>query len=120
MNAYRGDVFAAAYVIGNDEVEELAPPLFGSPDVVFAQIRDAVGNRAMVAGGEGVTPHAAVIETLLNLQLDEAQLSLEFSTPAAIVAEVQHAIRSTGPSDLDSLEPQYLRPSDAKLPAQPR
>ena len=54
---------------------------------------------------------------LLDLKVDEAQMSLDAPTSDAIVAEVQHAIRTTGPSDLDSLEPLYLRPSDAKLPS---
>ncbi len=46
-------------------------------------------------------------------------MSLEDATAAAILAEVQHTMRAIGPADLDSLEPQYLRPSDAKLPARP-
>ncbi len=119
MNAYRGDVFAAAYLIGEGSVEELAPALFGPPQVVFNQIRDAVGGRPVVAGGEGVRPHAAVIEAALDLQVNEVQMSLDTSTPEAIVAEVQYTIRTTGPADLESLEPQYLRPSDAKLPGRP-
>ena len=117
MNAYRGDVFAAAYLIEPDGVEELAPALFGSPEVVFGQIRDAVAGRPMAVGGEGVRPNAAVIEGTLGLKVDEAVMSLDASPADAIVADVQYAIRTAGPSDLDSLEPQYLRPSDAKLPS---
>lgn len=116
MNAYRGDVFAAAYLIENGEVEELAPALFGAPEVVFTQIRDAVGTRPIAVGGEGVRPHAAVIEALLGLTVDEAQMRLDTAPAEAIVAEVQYVFRSAGPADLDSLEPQYLRPTDAKLP----
>jgi tRNA threonylcarbamoyladenosine biosynthesis protein TsaB len=116
MNAYRGDVFAAAYLIEDGGVQELAPALFGSPDVVFGEIRDAVGHHLVALGGEGVRPHAAVLEAVLGVKADETQMSLEVSTADAIVAEVQYVMRTTGPADLDSLEPQYLRPSDAKLP----
>jgi tRNA threonylcarbamoyladenosine biosynthesis protein TsaB len=119
MNAYRGDVFAAAYLIGGGEVEELAPALFGPPEQVFGRIRELVGGRPIVVGGEGVRPHASVIEAALGVKLDEAQMSLVVSTPEAIVAEVQDTLRTAGPADLDSLEPQYLRPSDAKLPDRP-
>jgi tRNA threonylcarbamoyladenosine biosynthesis protein TsaB len=119
MNAYRGDVFAAAYVISNGAVEELVPPLFGPSASAFGQIRDAVQGRPMAVGGEGVRPHAATIEALLGVQVDEAQMSLEVATAAAILAEVQHRMRAIGPANLDSLEPQYLRPSDAKLPNRP-
>jgi tRNA threonylcarbamoyladenosine biosynthesis protein TsaB len=116
MNAYRGDVFAAAYLIGDGGVQELAPALFGSPAVVFGRLRDAIAGRPVALGGEGVRPHAAVLEVVFGEKVDEAQMSLEVSTPDAIVAEVQYVMRTTGPADLDSLEPEYLRPSDAKLP----
>jgi hypothetical protein len=43
-------------------------------------------------------------------------MSGQVSTADAIVEEVKHVMRTTGPADLDSLEPQYLRPSDAQLP----
>ena len=117
MNAYRGDVFAAAYII-DDDVQELAPALFGPAEHVFGQIREAVAERPIAVAGEGVRPHAAVIEAAFGVTVDEAEI-LDLSTPDAIVAEVKHVIRTTGPADLDSLEPQYLRPSDAKLPDRP-
>jgi tRNA threonylcarbamoyladenosine biosynthesis protein TsaB len=119
MNAYRGDVFAAAYLIGEDGVEELTPALFGPPQTVFDQIREAVGARPSIVCGEGVRPHAPAIEAALGLTVDEAQMSVDTPTAAAIVAEVQYVNRTVGPADLDSLEPQYLRPSDAKLPGRP-
>jgi tRNA threonylcarbamoyladenosine biosynthesis protein TsaB len=116
MNAYRGDVFAAAYLIRDGHVDELVPALFGAPEVVFTQIRDAVGSRPVAVRGEGVRPHAAVIEARLGLVVGEAQMGLGIAPAEAIVSEVQYVVRSAGPADLDSLEPQYLRPSDAKLP----
>jgi tRNA threonylcarbamoyladenosine biosynthesis protein TsaB len=119
MNAYRGDVFAAAYLIGDDGVEELAPALFGPPKVVFGEIRRAAAGRAVAVGGEGVRPNAAVIEAELDLEIDQAQMNLDVSPSDAIVAEVRYVIGTSGPAHLDSLEPQYLRPSDAKLPDRP-
>ena len=118
MNAYRGDVFAAAYIIEDGDVEELAPALFGPPERVLTQIREAVAGRPIAVGGEGVRPHASVIQATLGVKVDGADI-LDASTPDAIVAEVQYAFRTTGPADLDALEPQYLRPSDAKLPDRP-
>ena len=118
MNAYRGDVFAAAYIIDDAGVEELAAPSFGPPERVLGQIRDVVRGRPVAVGGEGVRPHASVIEAVLGVKADEAP-GPDAATPEAIVAEVQHVTRTTGPADLDSLEPQYLRPTDAKLPSEP-
>jgi tRNA threonylcarbamoyladenosine biosynthesis protein TsaB len=119
MNAYRGDVFTAAYLIRGGGIEELTPALFGPPEQVFGRVREVVGGRPVMVGGEGVRPHATVIQTALGVGVDEAQMSLDVSTPEAIVAEVLHAFRTAGPADLESLEPQYLRPSDAKLPDRP-
>ena len=63
--------------------------------------------------------HAALIEAALDLKVDQVQMNLSAATPEAIVAEVRYTMRTTGPANLDSLEPQYLRPSDAKLPDRP-
>jgi tRNA threonylcarbamoyladenosine biosynthesis protein TsaB len=119
MNGYRGDVFAAAYLIGEAGVEELSAPLFGPPELVFGQIRDLLAGRPVSVSGEGVGPHGELIEAMLGVKLDQAQRSMQAPTPDAIAAEVRHKFRTDGPSDLDSLEPNYLRPSDAKLPDQP-
>jgi tRNA threonylcarbamoyladenosine biosynthesis protein TsaB len=99
MNAYRGDVFAAAYIIGDAGVEELVPASFGPPERVFGQIRDAVRGNPVVVGGEGAQPHASVIEATLAVKADEVEPRPDAAT-----------------ADVDSLEPQYLRPTDAKLP----
>jgi tRNA threonylcarbamoyladenosine biosynthesis protein TsaB len=91
MKAYRGDVFAAAYVIDEGAVEEVVAPCFGAPDEVLARVRESVGARSLV------------------FRRDPA-------TPEALLEEVRHVHRSEGPADLARLEPAYLRPSDAELP----
>ncbi|MGB5695399.1 MAG: tRNA (adenosine(37)-N6)-threonylcarbamoyltransferase complex dimerization subunit type 1 TsaB [Polyangiales bacterium] len=116
MTAYRGDVFAAAYLVGDLGVEELTTPLFGSPEHVFGRVREAIGDRPLALGGEGVGPHAAILEAVLGPRAGNLDRSLNASTPGALVAEVRHVMRTTGPAHLDSLEPCYLRASDAKLP----
>lgn len=118
MNGYRGDVFAAAYIIGDATVEELEAPIFGPPSLVFDRIRQRLGDRPLYLGGEGVRPHAELIRAALGVELDDAQMDLHAPTPAAIAAEVRYRFCIDGPSDLDSLEPNYLRPSDARLPEQ--
>jgi hypothetical protein len=40
-------------------------------------------------------------------------------TPEALAAEMISALDDQGPADLAALEPQYLRASDARLPARP-
>lgn len=116
LNAYRGEVFGAAYTLDEGSLHEVVAPSFGPPAVVFDRIGQAVGTRAILAGGEGARDHADVLRSVLGIEIAGAESSVEATTPGALVAEVQDVMRRTGPSDLDSLEPQYLRPSDAKLP----
>lgn len=116
MNAYRGDLFAAAYVLGAGVDEELVPPIFGPPEQVLRRIRDTVGKRPVAVCGEGAKTQAAAVQALLGVTADDQTEPIEAPSAAAIVAEVEHVMRVRGPDDLASLEPQYLRPSDAKLP----
>lgn len=94
MDAYRGDIFAAAYVLEDGALREICAPSFGRPDEVLERIRAVAGERPICT--------------------DVASASAE-----AIVEETRHVMRVDGPADLALLEPQYLRPSDAKLPDQP-
>jgi tRNA threonylcarbamoyladenosine biosynthesis protein TsaB len=120
MNAYRGDVFAAAYLIEEEVVDELVPALFGPPAEVFGRIRASVGDRAIAVCGEGARRDLDALESELGIARSEIAIGVESATPDALVAEVQHVMRTKGPSDLETLEPQYLRPSDAKLPERSR
>ena len=118
MNAYRGDVFAAAYRFRDGVVEEISAPQFGPPERVFARIGALLDGNRIALGGEGVEPHAAAAQKAFGVAFDESARGPEAPSPQAIAAEVREVYRTAGPSDLDSLEPQYLRPSDAKLPTQ--
>jgi len=116
MNAYRGDLFAAAYILGGDIDEELMPPIFGPPEDVLQRVRDAAGNRSIAVCGEGAMTQAAAVEAFLGVTADDRTEPVEAPSASAIAAEIEHVMRGRGPDDLASLEPQYLRPSDAKLP----
>lgn len=94
MSSYRGEVFAAAYLIDDVSVTELVRPSLGDREELLPRVLAAVDKRPSVVRTEGATPEA-------------------------LLDEVLHVHRSEGPSDLARLEPAYLRPSDAQLPKQP-
>ena len=68
MNAYRGEVFAAAYRIGEEELEVLAQPSFGPPTEVLGAIRDTVGEASVGFCGEGVDAHRETVENFFSLR----------------------------------------------------
>ena len=116
MNAYRGDLFAAAYWLAKGDERELLSPIFGPPEAVFARIRDAIGARPIAFCGDGARTHAAAVEAFFGANLGDGQEAPEAPQASAIAREVEQVMRARGPDELASLEPQYLRPSDAKLP----
>ena len=118
MNAYRGDLFAAAYRMRSGSVDVLVEPFYGAPPDVFTSIRDAIGDAPVGFRGEGVEPHRSLIESTFGVAL-EADDSVAGPAPIALLDEVRLVSSTEGPADLASLEPSYLRPSDAQLPRQP-
>ncbi len=94
LSAYRGDIFTAAYAWRNGELTELVPPSHGAPESVLGAIdRTLTSGESVVRGTADPSLHAA-----------------------GLIAEVYEQFKHAGPSDLATLEPAYLRPSDAKLP----
>lgn len=93
IKAYRGDIFAAAYIVRHASLDEIVAPRSGNPAHVLQGVRDAVGDRPISVWREG-----------------------DVVTPEALAAEVCFVMEMQGPADLAALQPQYLRPSDAKLP----
>ena len=117
MNAYRGDLFAAAYAFDGEEAEELLGPTFGPPENVLDQVRRAVGDRLIEVCGEAAVTHADILPDALGAR--SAPTPVISPSPSALALEVELALRASGPADLAGLEPRYLRPSDAKLPNAP-
>ena len=117
--AYRGDVFAAAYIFGRECVDVLREPFFGAPEAVFDSIREAADGRRVAVRGQPVGAHRELLEEIFGPSLHRESLSAEPATPDALVDEVIDVIRTDGYADLATLEPSYLRASDAKLPKRP-
>lgn len=117
--AYRGDVFAAAYVFSGDGVDVLREPFFGTPESVFDSIRESADGRPVAVRGQPVSAHAELLKRIFGPALHPESLSSEPGTPDALVDEVSRVTRTDGHADLATLEPSYLRASDAKLPSRP-
>ncbi|MEM7137752.1 MAG: tRNA (adenosine(37)-N6)-threonylcarbamoyltransferase complex dimerization subunit type 1 TsaB [Myxococcota bacterium] len=115
MNAYRGDLFGGAFRFGGGSDEELVGSAFGSPKEVLSLLADAVVSEPVAFCGAGASSHLDALRRVFPGALFSSDIVVS-PAPRALVDEVSHVMRSSGPSDLASLEPTYLRPSDAKLP----
>ncbi|MEZ4287427.1 MAG: tRNA (adenosine(37)-N6)-threonylcarbamoyltransferase complex dimerization subunit type 1 TsaB [Polyangiales bacterium] len=117
LNAYRGDVFAAAYNVHDAVLTELCAPSHGPVDVIEGSISESLGDREFTLVGDAVRTHPAVFDSKNSLR----HLSdVEQSTAEALHHEVWAEFERRGPDDLLSLQAEYLRPSDAKLPSTPQ
>ena len=118
MDAYRGDVFAAAYAFSDGRIEQRLEPMFGDPSTVLGALRKVVGGEPVAVCGAGVRSHEPLIRDALPTVLVVAD-GFDYPSPGALAREVHMRFLDHGPDDLESLEPLYLRPSDAQLPKKP-
>lgn len=118
LNAYRGDVFAAAFTAERHALCELVAPSFGPPEEVLSRIREVVGTHEARFGGEAASPNQGVIERVFGRSSTAGSRRADTATPASLLTEVLQVYAAQGPADLARLEPQYLRSSDAKPPEQ--
>ncbi len=119
-DAQRGEVYASAYRFDGERPVELVAPFLASPDVAAAAVREATAGLALTLGGDGLVAHRAAL--LVGLGVAESAIAPEvlFVPRAAVLGtEALDELARRGPDDLGALEPLYVRPSDAKLPAKP-
>ena len=69
-----------------------------------------------VIAGSGVTRYGEAFTGALAGEVRRAPRYCDVPRAACLAHEARRELESRGPSDLRTLEPMYLRPSDAKLP----
>lgn len=106
VDAFQGEVFLAVYERTQDVLRERMPPAHGAPAVMRAHL-DAHPGAAIVGSGARRYPEVFV-----------ASLPSVYDAPRA--ALIAHAgllrLERHGPDDRATLEPIYVRASDAQLP----
>ncbi len=116
LNAYRGEVFAAAFTVDGCMMSELVAPIFGPPEEILSYIREQAGPREVRFGGQGAVRSRSAVERVFGKSSKGRLVYTEAATPEALLTEVLHVHEVHGPADLVRLEPNYLRAADAKLP----
>ncbi|MEM9188916.1 MAG: tRNA (adenosine(37)-N6)-threonylcarbamoyltransferase complex dimerization subunit type 1 TsaB [Myxococcota bacterium] len=119
IDAHKNEVFAAAYRVLDDEVEELVSPRHGAPGTLLEDVVKALGEsdpHHVWLAGNGLRRHPVPS----GLAAARVCPPRDDVPRAALLAELaRRRFDRDGPSDLVALEPLYLRASDAKLPKEP-
>jgi tRNA threonylcarbamoyladenosine biosynthesis protein TsaB len=117
LDAHKGEVYTAAYERDEaGELREVLAPFHAAPAAAADLIAAQTSGRLWLAGN-GLARYDSVV--LEHFGARAARLPPHSDVPraACLAHEAELAFRRHGPSDLARLEPLYLRPSDAKLPA---
>jgi tRNA threonylcarbamoyladenosine biosynthesis protein TsaB len=118
VHAHRGEVYAALYSRGPEGPEPLLDPWSALPGVAAERIREAAVDRRVTLVGDGVRRYGPEIGAIVA----GAVLSgpdLDAPSAVSVAFEGRRLFLARGPDDTAALEPLYVRPSDAKLPATP-
>lgn len=123
IDAFKNEVYAGVYGrLAEDELEERTALFHASPAEAAARVIERLDSTApVIACGDGLRRYASEIMPLLGAQTRIAVGESALDVPgAAIVARLAlRAFARSGPSDVATLEPAYVRGSDAKLPDRP-
>lgn len=117
LDAYRNEVYSALYQLGTDgRLVERLPPLNQTPEKAAERIGVVTGTCAVKLCGNGVRRYHEHFTRRLGSAVRWAEPLYDTPRASALAYEAMLAFEEHGCSDLISLEPLYLRPSDAQLP----
>ncbi len=106
VDANRGEVFVAVYERGPRGLIEHLAPTHGPPLEILSELGRFPG---LTLFGSGARRYAELLPPALPAIFDVPRASV-------VALEATERLESHGPDDRATLEPVYLRPSDAKLP----
>jgi tRNA threonylcarbamoyladenosine biosynthesis protein TsaB len=118
MDAGKSQVFAAVYERSGDVLRMLLPPHLTAPEDAARNVA-ALGLSDAMLCGSGARLHAAAMSPLLAQGVKLCARDVDMPQGRHVAQAGRLAWLAQGPSDLGTLEPTYLRGSDAKLPASP-
>jgi tRNA threonylcarbamoyladenosine biosynthesis protein TsaB len=117
LDAHKSEVYCAAYAQGADgELEERVAPFHAPPAAAAARLQQAAAGERLWIAGNGLARYGAGFSEGLGPNWQRAPRFCDVPRAACLAHEARRELACNGPSDLATLEPMYLRPSDAKLP----
>jgi tRNA threonylcarbamoyladenosine biosynthesis protein TsaB len=120
IDAFKGEVYGSLYERAGDGPRCLLEVFHAAPESAARMLKQALpagADRALHACGDGARRHAEALcgATGASLLPD----ACDRPRGRFVAADALFRLASEGPSDLATLEPRYVRGSDARLPDRP-
>lgn len=132
LDAFKGEVYAGVFQRAAAQGAQPVPllALFHAEPAVAAvrviELLDGLASTGAKLGtsdsvlcGDGARRYADVLGPLLGSRTRLAEIALDAPRGCEVARAALRAFESEGPSDLATLEPTYVRGSDARLPDRP-
>jgi len=117
IDAYRGEVYQALYRIDNlGQLNEILAPMHAYPEEAADRLHRLSHGAPTRICGDGARRYAQYYVDIFGMSLEFLESSADRVHAANLAIEAEALFRKRGPSDLISIEPVYLKPSDAILP----
>jgi tRNA threonylcarbamoyladenosine biosynthesis protein TsaB len=117
LDAHKGEVYCAAYAQGEQgELVEVVPPFHALPAAAARHLRSCSPLEPLWLLGDGLDRYGDAFLVPLGGNARRAPRFNDVPRAACVAHEGELLFHREGATDLASLEPLYLRASDAKLP----
>jgi tRNA threonylcarbamoyladenosine biosynthesis protein TsaB len=118
LDAHKGEVYTAAFALDEEgELVECLAPFHAPPQRAAETLLSAARGQPLWLAGAGIERYGEAFWQPLQAFALRAPALCDVPRAACLAHEAWRQMQREGPSDLASLEPLYLRASDAKLPA---
>lgn len=118
LDAHKGEVYAALYRARLDcSLESLLEPIHARPDEAARRVRAIAGDDVVVVVGDARRVHGAALAAALGAQSAFAPAAHDGPRAADVALDAIDVLAREGAHDVATLEPLYVRASDAKLPS---
>jgi tRNA threonylcarbamoyladenosine biosynthesis protein TsaB len=116
-NAYRGEVYQAVFAADfSGQLSQVLTPMHAPPKDAAERLLLAIHGKRIRVCGDGARKYFQQFKDVLGESLELADPSTDVVRAANLALEAERLFNEVGPSDLVSIEPLYVRPSDAVLP----
>lgn len=117
VDAHKGEAYCALYELDRDgSLHERLAPFHAPPAAAAARLREVAGGAHLWLAGNAIGRYGAALLAPLGAEVARAPLFCDVPRAVCLAHEAAVQLSREGPSVLATLEPLYVRPSDAKLP----